>query len=65
MKMKHFIFPNFLQIKIKVIKMTIPQELLDLKTAPENSIKDEAVELAKHYCDDDAYKLINGVLDKK
>ncbi len=38
---------------------------LDLKTAPENSIKDEAVELAKHYCDDDAYKLINGVLDKK
>ncbi len=25
---------------------------------------DEAVELAKEYCDDETYKLINGVLDK-
>lgn len=35
----------------------------DLKKVQAAVIIDEAVELAKTYCDDDAYKLINSVLD--
>lgn len=35
---------------------------LDLETAPKAIVIDEAVRLSKKYCDDDAYKLINGVL---
>ncbi len=34
------------------------------KTAYASVIIDEAIVLAKKYCDDDAYKLINSVLDK-
>ena len=37
---------------------------LDLETAPKAIIINEAVTLAKKYCDDDAYRLINGVLDR-
>ena len=37
---------------------------LDLETAPKAIVIDEAVTLAKKYCDDDTYKLINGVLDR-
>ncbi|MDH6366356.1 MULTISPECIES: transcription antitermination factor NusB [Breznakia] len=37
---------------------------LDFETAQRQIIIDEAIELAKKYCDDDAYKLINGVLDR-
>lgn len=37
---------------------------LDLETAPKAIVIDEAITLAKKYCDDDTYKLINGVLDK-
>lgn len=37
---------------------------LDLETAQKPIIIDEAVTLAKKYCDDDTYKLINGVLDQ-
>lgn len=36
----------------------------DLKANPMAVIIDEAVIMAKKYCDDDAYKLINGVLQK-
>lgn len=36
----------------------------DNKVATPSIIIDEAVELAKTYCDDEAYKLINGVLDR-
>lgn len=35
----------------------------DLKKVQAAVIMDEAVELSKTYCDDDAYKLINRVLD--
>lgn len=37
---------------------------LDLETAPKAIVIDEAITLAKRYCDEEAYKLINGVLDK-
>lgn len=37
---------------------------LDLQTAQKPIVIDEAVMLAKKYCDDDTYKLINGVLDQ-
>lgn len=37
---------------------------LDLETAPRAIVIDEAITLAKKYCDDETYKLINGVLDK-
>lgn len=37
---------------------------LDRQTAPAAIIIDEAVRLAKAYCDEEAYKLINGVLDR-
>lgn len=36
----------------------------DCQTATANIIIDEAVELAKAYCDDEAFKLVNGVLDR-
>ena len=36
---------------------------LDLETAPKAIVIDEAVTLAKKYCDDETYRLINGVLD--
>ena len=36
----------------------------DLKQTEAAIIIDEAVELAKYYCDSDTYKLINSVLDK-
>ncbi len=35
----------------------------DKKTADAAVIIDEAILLAKEYCDEDSYKLINGVLD--
>lgn len=37
---------------------------LDFETAQKAIIIDEAIILAKKYCDDEAYKLINGVLDR-
>ena len=37
---------------------------LDFETASKAVVIDEAVTLAKKYCDEDTYKLINGVLDK-
>ena len=37
---------------------------LDLETAPKAIVLDEAVTLAKKYCDDETYRLINGVLDR-
>lgn len=37
---------------------------IDFETAHKSVVIDEAVTLAKKYCGDDAYKLINGVLDK-
>lgn len=36
---------------------------LDLKVAPKGIVIDEAITLAKRYCDEDTYRLINGVLD--
>lgn len=36
---------------------------LDLETAPKAIIINEAVTLAKKFCDDETYRLINGVLD--
>lgn len=37
---------------------------IDFSTAQHQIIIDEAITLAKKYCDDDTYRLINGVLDK-
>lgn len=37
---------------------------IDLEIVPKAIVIDEAVHLAKKYCDEDAYKLINGVLDR-
>ena len=37
---------------------------IDFETAQKAIVIDEAVTLAKKYCDDDTYKLINGVLDR-
>lgn len=37
---------------------------LDLETAQKAIIIDEAVTLTKKYCDEEAYKLVNGVLDQ-
>lgn len=37
---------------------------LDLETAPRAIVINEAITLAKNYCDDEIYRLINGVLDK-
>ena len=37
---------------------------MDLKTADRGTVIDEAVALAKEYCEDDAYAMINGVLDQ-
>ena len=36
----------------------------ELETAPKAIVIDEAVTLAKKYCDDETYRLINGVLDR-
>ena len=36
---------------------------LDLDVSPPAIVIDEAVTLAKKYCDEETYKLINGVLD--
>lgn len=37
---------------------------LDLETAPKAIIIDEAITLTKKFCDDETYRLINGVLDQ-
>lgn len=37
---------------------------LDLETAPKAIVIDEAVTLAKKYCDEETYRLINGILDQ-
>ena len=37
---------------------------IDFETAQKPIVIDEAVTLAKKYCDDESYKLINGVLDR-
>ena len=39
------------------------QEILENET-PKPVVINEAITLAKKYCDDDSYKLINGVLDQ-
>ncbi|MEG0274527.1 MAG: transcription antitermination factor NusB [Longicatena sp.] len=37
---------------------------LDLETAPKAIVIDEAITLAKKFCDEETYRLINGVLDQ-
>ncbi len=37
---------------------------INFETAQKAIVIDEAITLAKKFCDDDTYKLINGVLDK-
>ena len=37
---------------------------IDLEIVPKPIVIDEAVRLSKKYCDDDTYKLINGVLNQ-
>ncbi len=36
---------------------------IDMEVAPKAIVINEAITLAKKYCDDETYKLINGVLD--
>lgn len=54
---------NRLSVIEQAILLIACQELLKNKT-PRAVVIDEAVTLAKEYCDDDSYKLINGVLDR-
>ena len=37
---------------------------LDMEIAPKPIVINEAVTLAKKYCDDETYRLVNGVLDR-
>ncbi|MFV0382156.1 MAG: transcription antitermination factor NusB [Breznakia sp.] len=37
---------------------------LDFETAQRSVVINEAIALAKKYCDEDVYRLVNGVLDK-
>ncbi len=37
---------------------------IDMEVAPKAIVINEAITLAKKYCDDETYKLINGVLDR-
>lgn len=37
---------------------------LDMEIAPKPIVINEAITLAKKYCDDETYRLINGVLDR-
>lgn len=37
---------------------------LDMDIAPKAIVIDEAITLTKKYCDEDTYKLVNGVLDQ-
>lgn len=37
---------------------------LDLETAPKAIVINEAITLTKKYCDEETYRLINGVLDR-
>lgn len=54
---------NRLSVLEQAILLMACQEILVNQT-PKAVVIDEAVGLAKKYCDDDSYKLINGVLDR-
>ena len=54
---------NRLSMLEQAILLMAFQEILVDKT-PKTVVINEAVELSKKYCDDDSYKLINGVLDR-
>ncbi len=54
---------NRLSVLEQAILLMGCQEILVNET-PKSVVIDEAVRLAKKYCDDDSYKLINGVLDQ-
>lgn len=54
---------NRLSVLEQAILLMGCQEIKTTDT-PKQIIINEAVELCKKYCDDDSYKLINGVLDK-
>ena len=54
---------NRLSVLEQAILLMACQEILVNQT-PKAVVIDEAVGLAKKYCDDDSYKLINGVLDQ-
>lgn len=54
---------NRLSMLEQAILLMAFQEILVDKT-PKTVVINEAIELSKKYCDDDSYKLINGVLDR-
>lgn len=54
---------NRLSVLEQAILLMGCQEILVNET-PKSVVIDEAVRLAKKYCDEDSYKLINGVLDQ-
>ena len=54
---------NRLSVLEQAILLMACQEILVNQT-PKAVVIDEDVGLAKKYCDDDSYKLINGVLDR-
>lgn len=54
---------NRLSVIEQAILLIGCQEIIENQT-PKSVVINEAVTLSKKYCDDDSYKLINGVLDQ-
>ncbi len=54
---------NRLSVVEQAILLISFQDLIVNQT-PKAVVIDEAVKLSKQYCDDDSFKLINGVLDR-
>ena len=54
---------DLLSVLEKAILLVSLQEILQ-NDIPKPVVINEAIKLAKKYCDDDSYKLINGVLDQ-
>ena len=52
-----------LSVLEQAILLVSLQEILQ-NDIPKPVVINEAIKLAKKYCDDDSYKLINGVLDQ-
>lgn len=54
---------NRLSVIEQAILLIGCQEIIENQT-PKSVVINEAVTLSKKYCDDDSYKLVNGVLDQ-
>ncbi len=50
--------------EVKAVLRVAIYELLYCKEIPQRVVVNEAIELAKTYCDEDTYKFVNGILGK-